>query len=154
MLIELKKNRPGFTLIEVAASLVILGLSLISVLRMYGFGLKTVRANYRKVVAINLLQREVEWVRAFSMNTVIDGSGYSPNLGSNFAEYTFLDEEVCIESRAAEKCVANAEAKGEETEVCDRCILKKINVTVFWPSPFGQEVNATISTLRAEDYDY
>ena len=53
-------NKKGFTLVEVVASVVIVGIAIVSVLGMYSIGNKAARLNMQKLYMYNVLQYHIE----------------------------------------------------------------------------------------------
>ncbi|MDD5449298.1 MAG: type II secretion system protein [Candidatus Omnitrophica bacterium] len=67
----MKKNR-GFTLVEIAASLMILGVAFVSILGMFYIGSRAGRLSEERTIAYNLLERKMEGTISKSFNAISD----------------------------------------------------------------------------------
>jgi type II secretory pathway pseudopilin PulG len=110
----------AFTLIEVVASLIIIGVALVAILGMFYVGSKTGKMNEDRLIAYNLLQRKMEEVRAKSFTNI---AGAINQNYSGFTDYT-LDTTV--------------------TNISSN--LKKVEVSVEWLDVFGRTRVETIAT--------
>ncbi len=122
----MKNHKQGFTLIEVVASLVIVGIALVAILRMFSFGSRSNISNQDRVIACNLLQRKVEEIKCKDFSTDVTESGISY---TNFSDYTLNVSQI--------------------TPYNANSYLKRVDVDVNWANPLGSQ-SETMSTLVAD----
>lgn len=116
----MRGNRSSFTLVEIAASLVILGVALVSILGMFYVGSKASRLSEERTIAYNLLQRKMEEVIS---KIFADIAGASDETYPDFPNYTL------------------------DTSVTDlSATMKEITVSIRWPSATGGTNQETITT--------
>lgn len=128
----------AFTLIEVVASLVIVGIALVAMLGMFSLGSRSNVFNQDRVIACNLLQRKLEEVKCKTFG----------NINSND------DDEVITVNTSA--YTLNVEVDPLKVDLTDFAgadpPLKRVTVTVSWATPSGGSKTETVSTLIA-DYE-
>lgn len=128
----------GFTLIEVVASLVIVGIALVAILGMFSIGSRSNSFNQDKVVACNLLQRKLEEVKCKSFDAINSDDD---------------DEVITVNGSTYTLNVEVAPLGIDLTDfVGDNPPLKRVRANVSWATLFGTGMSETAYTLIA-DYD-
>ena len=114
-------------MIEVVASLVIVGVSLVAILAIFSLGTKGRTFKERQLIACDLLQRKVEEVKCkkFATNVSEANSSYT-----GFPEYAF---DVT-----------------EQFNHASNPYLKKVTIIIGWENPFGVRQQETIIILVAD----
>jgi len=121
--IIIKKNSKGFSLIEVAAALVMLGIVLTGAINIFSHGLENVRTFQKRTIAYNLAREKLE---EYSRIGISNGT-YSEGYGA-IADFADFRRQVVI---------ADYLYPGQ---------LQSITVTVYWES---DNQSVTINTLKA-----
>ena len=122
-----KKN--GFSLIEIVATLVILGITLVAIISLFSYGTRTMSLNKQRVIAYMLLQRKFEELKSDTFNNVNAESGI---LYSTFPDYSF---DVAVQP-----------AYGGNP------YLKKVDISISWTNNFGGTSTNTIATFIADHF--
>jgi prepilin-type N-terminal cleavage/methylation domain-containing protein len=117
-------GRRGFTLLEVMMAVVVLGTALVALTRMLALGRLAADTDAKRMVALRILRRETELVRA---------AGYQ-RVATQVAA-AVPDEPGC--SRAV--AVASAGTG-----------LKRVTVTVTWTSPTGATASESLEFMVAD----
>jgi len=131
-----KKHRgysrcPGaFTLVEVVASVLLVGLAIVASLRLFIMLMQLQGNNQSKFIAANLLQAKMEEIKARGFGVDVSESGTSYN---DYEDYRF---DVIEENPYSE-----TSAEGLQ--------LKKVIVTLDWDTPQGTQTKS-LCTLIAE----
>ncbi|HLF17543.1 MAG TPA: prepilin-type N-terminal cleavage/methylation domain-containing protein [Candidatus Omnitrophota bacterium] len=121
-------KRGGFTLVEVMAAMVIVGVAFVSILGMYTVGIRISRQNRQKTEAYNLLTRKLEEIKPANFATNVNQAGFQY---SGFPQYTL-------------GVTQTAPFLGNPN-------LKRIEVGVSWNNSFGNLQAETIITLKANN---
>lgn len=116
----MKKNHSGFTLVEIAASLVIIGVALVSILGMFYVGSKAGRLSEERTIACNLLERKMEEIISRSFADIAEASGETY---PDFPGYA-LDTSVTALSAT----------------------MKEVTVSIRWPGAAGGTNRETVTT--------
>lgn len=125
----------GFTLIEVVASLVIVGISLVAILGMFSIGSRSSAFNQDNVVACSLLQRKLEEVKCKGFDD-INSNDDDEVITVNNSTYTLNVEVDSLD-------VDLTDFVGENPP------LKRVRASVTWATLFGNSRTETLYTLIA-----
>jgi len=118
------KSEGGFTLLEVALAVLVLGTALVALTRMLVLGRVCADADAKRVVALELLREEAELVKARGY----DGAA----------------------SEAATAVEAHPEYVRSVTATYVGGGLKRVIVTVSWDSPTGQAASESVTFLLGD----
>lgn len=102
----------------------VLGTALVALVRMLNLGRLSADADHKRVVALQLLRREVEVLRV---------RGYEP-----------------LEAEAEQPIPDNNEYTRSVAVVPDGDGLKRVTVTVHWDSPTGSRVSESLEFMAAD----
>lgn len=117
-------KKKGFTLIEVVASLIIVGVALVAILGMFSISSRTSKLSEERVAAYNLLQRKMEEVKAKDFASIASAPNESY---SGFSDYTL-----------------NTTVTNPST------YLKEVEVKIQWAVPLGGTNEETITTKMTD----
>ena len=117
----------AFTLLEVIAALAIISVSMLAVLQMLAFGSRCSTNSQRSLIAVNLLQKKMEEIKAKDFSADVSENGFAY---SNYPAYLFDVTQA--------------------TGYLGNPFLKRVDVKILWPTPFGADQEQTVSTLIAD----
>lgn len=139
------KNRgrdKGFTLIEIIIAIAILAIGIVAVLQAFPSGLHLAKVSQMTTVASHLAQAGLEEALAKSYQSV-SVSTTTEDYGeiANFSSYKRITVINCVSpiDLSAGSC--------DYDLVNDPYPMKKIEVTVYWRSPFVTEKNVSLISL-------
>ncbi|MBN1918209.1 MAG: hypothetical protein JW889_09885 [Verrucomicrobia bacterium] len=120
----LRSSSGGFTLLEVALAVLVLGTSLVALTRMLTLGHLCADADAKRVVALQLLREEAELLKA---------RGYDG-----------------VANEAADAVEGHTGYLRSVTATYVGGGLKRVTVTVSWDSPTGQTASESVSFLLGD----
>lgn len=136
---NLKKYEKGVTLIELFIAIFILIVGVFAVLTIFPFGIKVMKSSEMSTKAVELAQEKIEETISQSYSDMALGTVNEPSLPSPFN--SFRREKKVNYVDPLNGMVESATDKG----------IKKIEVTVYWPSIFKiSQDNIKISTLVSQ----
>jgi Tfp pilus assembly protein PilV len=118
-------RRAGFTLFEVMLAALVLGTALVALVRMLDLGRVSLEADAKRAVALSLLRREVELVRA---------RGYD-----------------ALATEAAQALADAPDYSRSVTAVYAGGGLKLVTVTITWDSPTKDAVSESVQFVVADN---
>jgi Tfp pilus assembly protein PilV len=118
---RIRSKRGGFTLLEVALAVLVLGTALVALTRMLVLGRLCADADAQRVVALSILREQAERARVRGYNS--------------------------LESQAA-AAVDGQPGYSRSLEVASAGVgLRLVTITVFWDSPTGRPVSEAVQCL-------
>jgi len=117
-------NKKGFTLIEIVATLVILGITLVSIVSLFSYGTRAMTLNKQNTIATMLLQKKYEELKSTKFDNIINVSGATY---STFPDYS-IDINV-------------------QSSYGGNPFLKKVEIRITWLSNFGSNISKSILTF-------
>lgn len=135
------RDKQGLGLLEIIIATAILAVGILGIIRAFPQGLATSREQETLVIAGQLSQAKLEEMAGLSYAEITVGSvedRVQVTADSGDPLYKFL--------RSAAVALVDQNLNESQTDIG----LKKITVTVFWPSVFGTEKSQSVTTLVSE----
>ena len=112
----------GFTILEVAIAVVVLGTALVAIARMFQLGSAVTQSDRMQVVALNLLARDAELLKERDFSS------------------------IASESRRALDDYGTYEVETTVTDIDSN--FKQATVTIYWNNVMGGEASQSVNLLK------
>lgn len=119
----------GFSLIEVVASMVIVGVTVVAVMNMFSAVVKSSEENKNRLIAYTLLHQKAEEIKAKDFNAITADTGSFPG----FTGFNYL---------------VNVTYPFDPNS--DGVSMKKVVIQVGWQSSFGGAMTESIYFIKAQ----
>lgn len=135
------KNKKGLSLLEIVITTAVLSVGIIGIVNAFPQGIETTREQELIVIAGELAQAKLEQTASLSyaeitVGAIEDKVHVVTDTSSPLYKFTRTTTAELVDQNLASSL--------------NDIGLKKVTVTVFWPSVFGNEKSQTVATLVSE----
>ena len=140
-MLKLSMNKKGFSLIEATVAIFIMTIGLVSVVQFFPFSLRIVNDSQKTTIALNTALAKAESVLAMDYDEINTGQIESKHrLSAQSSSYLYQYQRETV----VETIDSNLDPSAQDIG------LKKITITVYWQSPFGEEKSLAINSIIAD----